>query len=141
MNAAVRASRDIPNGDHTSATATEKEKAEKMVGPVIKMLQALMVHEGAISENVKEEYVPSLHRMCLCADIRRWQSESKIEDEGSSFVDYVTSRKSRHLFQYCDAKFCEASVDNSGASMLHTHNEDAEMCTGYVLRCTFNVPQ
>ena len=69
LNAAVRASRDIPNGDHTSATATEKEKAEKMVGPVIKMLQALMIHEGAISENVKEEYVPSLHQMCLCVDI------------------------------------------------------------------------
>jgi len=60
-NAAVavtRASRGKPNGDDTSAKAAEKkEKAEKMVGPVIKMLQALMVHEGAMSENVKEEYV------------------------------------------------------------------------------------
>lgn len=35
----------------------EKEKAEKIVGPVVKMLQALMVHEGAMSEGVREEYV------------------------------------------------------------------------------------
>jgi len=70
LNAALRASRDIPNGDHTLDTAMEeKEKAEKMVGPVIKMLQALMVHDGAISENVKEEYVPLLHWTCLCVDM------------------------------------------------------------------------
>ncbi|EKM75631.1 hypothetical protein AGABI1DRAFT_132023 [Agaricus bisporus var. burnettii JB137-S8] len=33
----------------------EKEKAEKIVGPVVKMLQALMVHEGAMSEGVRED--------------------------------------------------------------------------------------
>jgi sister-chromatid-cohesion protein PDS5 len=36
----------------------EKEKAEKIVSPVIKMLQALLVHEGAMSGGVQEEYVP-----------------------------------------------------------------------------------
>lgn len=33
----------------------EKEKAEKIVGPVVKMLNALMLNEGAISEGIKEE--------------------------------------------------------------------------------------
>jgi hypothetical protein len=35
----------------------EKEKAEKIGSPVIKMLQALLVYEGAMSEGVQEEYV------------------------------------------------------------------------------------
>ncbi|KAF5351176.1 hypothetical protein D9756_008405 [Leucocoprinus leucothites] len=52
---------DKPNGEHagnngdSSGGAKEKEKAEKIVGPVIKMLQALMLHEGAMSEAVQED--------------------------------------------------------------------------------------
>jgi len=111
---ATRASRGKSNGDDTSAKAAEKKKkAEKMVGPVIKMLQALMVHEGAMSENVKEEYV--FHCFRGVNVLTWWQSESKIKDEASSFVDYVTSSESRCLFKYCDAKFSEFGFDNSGA--------------------------
>ncbi|XP_006463974.1 hypothetical protein AGABI2DRAFT_225984, partial [Agaricus bisporus var. bisporus H97] len=40
---------------HRSDPEKEKEKAEKIVGPVVKMLQALMVHEGAMSEGVRED--------------------------------------------------------------------------------------
>jgi sister-chromatid-cohesion protein PDS5 len=50
------ADKDQPNGNHGGGEK-EKEKAEKIVGPVIKMLQALMTYEGAMSGGVQEEYV------------------------------------------------------------------------------------
>ncbi|KAJ3576722.1 hypothetical protein NP233_g231 [Leucocoprinus birnbaumii] len=54
--AATLASRSA-NGNAAGGGDKEKakEKAEKIVGPVIKMLQALMMFEGGMSEGVQEE--------------------------------------------------------------------------------------
>lgn len=67
LNAAVAATIAARGGDPIIANGQdkgkgkevdkekEKEKAEKIAGPVVKMLQALMVHEGSIQDGIKEE--------------------------------------------------------------------------------------
>ncbi len=67
LNAAVAATVAVRGSDQITADSQdkgkgkeaekekEKEKAEKIVGPVVKMLQALMVHEGSMKDGIKEE--------------------------------------------------------------------------------------